>query len=317
MKQITGIKKVLKNISPFNNLEEMSGVEFVIKKLLAFLLIYAVSMILAEVIVIGVHYVMGYDVLNGEMMDFTMMSLMKYYGYFVFLIIGILYCIMVEKRSLKSMGFNGKILEYFAGAFLAVVLVGFSIGAITITGNLSYAGIIENRNTLLIMAFLGGFIIQGAMEEVLCRGFLLLSLARKLPIAVAIGISASVFAIPHFPALFWGNILYDLIGNINLYLVSIIFSMLLLRRKNIWVVCGMHSIWNFLLYNIFGLNLSGNKSSQEAVFSFETGKENICNGGPYGIEASLITVLVLGITAIILCKGYIASKKEGENYGIS
>jgi len=61
----------------------------------------------------------------------------------------------------------------------------------------------------------------------------------------------------------------------------------------------MHSGWNYILFNILGLNLSGNDELTAAVFDMRSAGENILNGGKYGIEASAITAIVLAVFLII------------------
>ena len=176
------MKKILKMISPFNAQEDMPIALFVLKKLLAFILIFFVSIILAEGLTIIVHYLMGYNVLQGEMLSDQAMTLMKYYGYAVFMLVAILYCKFIEKRPMKSMGFNGKLFGYLKGILIGILLLVVSIGIIVLTGNISYNGILKNTDYPIILAFLGAFIIQGAMEETLCRGFLMTSLSKKISI---------------------------------------------------------------------------------------------------------------------------------------
>lgn len=62
----------------------------------------------------------------------------------------------------------------------------------------------------------------------------------------------------------------------------------------------MHSFWNFFLFNIFGLNLSGSEKKVTAIFDFSTNNENILCGGTYGIEASIITTAVLVVCTVFL-----------------
>ena len=71
--------------------------------------------------------------------------------------------------------------------------------------------------------------------------------------------------------------------------------------------CGMQSGWNYILFNILGLNLSGNDELTAAVFDMRSAGENILNGGKYGIEASAITAIVLAVF-LIIC--YTISRKE-------
>jgi len=298
------MKKIFKMISPFNSNEDMLPILFVVKKVLAFILIFFVSGILAEGVVIIAHYIMGYNVLQGEMLSIEEMTLMKYYGFVIFIIVTILYCKFIEKRSLKSMGFDRKLLEYIKGVLIGIALLTISIGIIVITGNITYNGIFKNINYPIILAFLGAFIIQGAMEETLCRGFLMISLSKKVSIPVAIIISSLAFAAPHFSSLFLGKFIFSFIGIINLLLVSTIFSLLIINGRNIWIACGMHSFWNFFLFNVFGLNLSGSGKKATAIFNFSTNNENILGGGTYGIEASIITTAVLVVCTVFLILNY-------------
>ncbi len=308
------MKKILEMISPFNAKEDMPIALFILKKLLAFFLIFFVSMILAEGVVIIAHYIMGYNVLQGEMLSIEAMTLMKYYGYAMFMMITMLYCKYIEKRSIKSMGFNDKILGYLEGILVGIALLTVSIGIIMLTGNITYNGVLENIDYLTIIAFSGAFIIQGAMEETLCRGFLMTSLSKRISIPFAILISSLAFAAPHFSSLFAGDFIYSFVGFINLLLVSTIFSLLIINGKNIWIACGMHSFWNFCLFNIFGLNLSGTNKKATAIFDFSTNSENILNGGTYGIEASIITTAVLIVSTVFLIKKYRKNKVQSIEF---
>lgn len=96
----------------------------------------------------------------------------------------------------------------------------------------------------------------------------------------------------------------------QLLLVSTIFALLIINDKNIWIACGMHSFWNFCLFNIFGLNLSGSSKNLTAIFDFSTNGENILNGGVYGIEASVITTAVLILYAMFLIFKYRKNKVQ-------
>lgn len=295
------IKKCFRMINPFNNMEDMPIPVFILKKILAFLIIYYVSGVLGEAIIIGGFTAMGYDPLHGDMPSGEIAGLVKYYVFAVFLIVTLLYCAIVEKRSPKKLGFNKKITDYLPGIGIAVVLLGIIIGICTACGKISYLGINKDIDVKYILLLFGGLVIQGAAEEALCRGVVLTSLAKKVPLPIAVFFSATAFAFPHFFTLFDADIQFALLGLVNLYLVSTVFSMLVLIRSNIWASCGLHSIWNFLLYGIFGLTLSGNETEMSGVFCFKAEGANIFNGGVYGIEASIITTVVLGIAVVVLC----------------
>ncbi|MGN0313489.1 MAG: lysostaphin resistance A-like protein, partial [Fusicatenibacter sp.] len=205
-----------------------------------------------------------------------------------------------EKKTLSEMGLTKRFGNYFTGIIVGILLLVVSVFAIVLTGNMEYRGLFENADPLVIILFIGGFIVQGATEEILCRGIVLHTLKDKIPTWIAIAISTSLFIIPHWSSLFEGSTIYGVIGVANLILISIIFSLLTIRFQNIWVVCGLHSFWNAILYCVLGLNLSGKDETVTAVFHMQSVGENIWNGGAYGIEASVITTVVLALAAALI-----------------
>lgn len=228
------------------------------------------------------------------------MLLIKYYGYAVVIATVLVYWKVVEKKRLSNMGVTNGFGSYFIGIIVAFCLLLISVGIIVLTGNMKYRGIFQNINILMIILFIGGFIIQGAMEEVLCRGFLLHTLKEKVSLPATVLMSTVMFILPHWSSLFAGKVIYGVIGIINLVLISIIFSLLTIHYKSIWAACGLHSFWNAVLYSVLGLNLSGNDETFMAVFNLQSVGENIWNGGVYGIEASGVTTVVLALFVVLL-----------------
>lgn len=296
------MKQLFKNISPFNNKEDMPTVQFTVKKVLAFWLCYIVGLFVAEGIVILLHFAMGKNMLVGDLFDAQTITLMMYYGYAIVIAATLLYWKIVEKKPLSAMGLTKQFGSYLVGIISGVLMLAVSIGVIVLTGAIEYHGIFENVNILMILLFVGGFMVQGAMEEILCRGLVLHALKEKTSLAIAIGVSTIMFILPHWSSLFASETIYGVIGIVNLVLISIIFSLLTIRYKSIWATCGLHSFWNAILYSILGLNLSGNDETVIAIFNMQSVGETIWNGGMYGIEASLVTTVVLALAAVLIWK---------------
>lgn len=294
------MKNFLKNILPFNNRTEMPTALFVIKKILAFWLCYIAGLFLAEGVIILLHFALGKNMLVGDVFDVQTITLITYYGYIIISAVTLLYWKLIEKKPLSQMGLTKSFGSYFIGAVIGVILLAVSIFAVVLTGSIEYNGLFKNSDVLMIVLLFGGFIIQGATEEFLCRGLVLHSLKDKTPLWFAIAISTILFIIPHWSSLFDGGTVYGIIGIANLVLISVIFSLLTVRFKNIWVACGLHSFWNAILACIMGLNLSGNEDSVAAVFNMQSVGENVLNGGAYGIEASVITTVVLAVGAVLI-----------------
>lgn len=213
-------------------------------------------------------------------------------------LIVLLYCRFVEKRKLSTLGFikNGMVKQYLLGlaagaaTFSAVYLI------CVITGSVRFDGIASNSVPLYIVGFFFGYILQGMAEEVLCRGYLMVSLSRRYQVRMAITSSSLFFAFLHA-----FNNGFSLLAFINLFLFGVLASLLLIVFGNIWVVGAFHSIWNFVQGNVYGIQVSGiNISSSIFATSNNVGRE-IINGGNFGMEGGLSVtfVLIAGISLLV------------------
>lgn len=306
-------KNFIRNIIPFNNAQEMPTALYIIKKMLAFFLIYGLSAVLGEAIIIGVLSAMGYDPLNGVMPSGHLGELLQYYGFAVFFIVTVLYCKLIEKRKLNTLGFNKKGLDYLFGGAVAILLLAVIIGLCCVSGVLGFSGVATGIDVGYLIALFFAFLIQSLAEETICRGFLLPSLSKKTSLPLAIFVSSTAFALPHLSSLLSADTQFAVVGIINLYLVSVIFSLLFVLRSNIFIVSGLHCVWNFGLNGVMGLSVSGSDSNASGVLNFEVHSSNILNGGVYGLEASIITTVVLGISAVVLA---IICHKRGVKNGL-
>jgi hypothetical protein len=76
-------------------------------------------------------------------------------------------------------------------------------------------------------------------------------------------------------------------------------------------VGGLHCLWNFLLYGVMGLSVSGSTGNENALLQFRVPTPNILNGGVYGMEAGIVTTAVLSITVAILTA--MSHKRRDDN----
>lgn len=221
----------------------------------------------------------------------------------------VFYSKWVEKRSPRSLGFSRKGIfsQYMQGAFLGWLMISLSLGLCLLLGSMEYQGLLMNASVVVIALWFLGFIIQAMSEEVMCRGFLLVTLSNRMPVFWAIIISSSFFSLIHLlnPEVSWLAIL-------NLTLYGIFAAVYFLRTDNIWAVSAHHALWNWLQGNVYGIEVSGQQVSA-VVWKFtptETGE--IISGGRFGLEGGLAVTLVLIISTLVLCfwKKSPAGKKE-------
>ena len=209
----------------------------------------------------------------------------------------VLYCRFAEGRSLFSMGFVRKDawIQYLKG--IAVGFVFFSTVYLTLiaTGSVTFDGLNSKASLAMLLLFFFGFVIQGAQEEILTRGYFMMSLSTRLPAIAAILISSFTFSVLH---LF--NSGFGLLAFVNLVLYGVFLAVYMLKTGNIWGVCAIHSVWNFSQGNLYGMPVSGMNIMETSLFSSSLveGKEWL-SGGAFGPEGGVITSAV-SILAIVL-----------------
>ncbi|MGN0396087.1 MAG: CPBP family intramembrane glutamic endopeptidase [Coprococcus sp.] len=242
----------------------------------------------------------GSDTFSG-MMDLIMdmsdaMYIMTLFCTSIVILTAIIYCTKIEKRSLYSMGLKkehaGK--NYAIGFIIGFVL--FSICALlaVLFGGMSFKGINKGVNPGIVFLYLIGYGIQGFSEEITFRGYFMISIMKKNSVAKAVIINSLAFAICHMlnPGL-------TVVAFINLTLVGIFMSLYVIRTNDLWGAAAYHSMWNFAQGIIYGISVSGT-DAKSAIIKTENIGSNIINGGVFGIEASILTTIVMLAAVVIL-----------------
>ena len=179
------------------------------------------------------------------------------------------------------------------GMMTAVALVGMVTGSLSLQLNpdaLTGAGI-----GMLVILF-AGFMVQGMAEEVLCRGYFLVSLARKRG-NVWMGIIVSALA---FGALHLGNAGIAPLAFVNLILFGIFAGVYFVKRGNIWGIAAFHSVWNFAQGNVYGILVSGNDFGTTIFNSTINEDMTLINGGAFGLEGGILTTIGLVAGTVIM-----------------
>lgn len=221
----------------------------------------------------------------------------------------IIYCRFVERRSLNSMGFvkKGCVVKYLIGLvtgfamFTSTLLLSYAFGAVKYVGT-------DLNNGVMFALMCVGWLIQGAEEEIICRGYFMSSLSNKLPLWAAVLISSLFFSLMHLM-----NAGFNLIVLVNLTLTGIMFAVLAIRFDSLFVCCAAHSVWNLVQGNFYGLPVSG-MDAGGSVFRFELAENmDLWTGGVFGLEGSLSETIVM----VIIIAAIIFIPKKNKNAEIS
>ncbi|WP_156021731.1 CPBP family intramembrane glutamic endopeptidase [Streptococcus ruminantium] len=248
---------------------------------------------------------------------------------FILLIIGETVGSMVFtpiRRLLPSSAFTGHVLELFSFIFISLAVLlwaraierspwlglgfrkkgasrdflkGWGIGAamlITCTFLLMAVGAVTISKVNFTPTLLAQFLIimiawsiQGTTEEILVRGWMFPSLSAKHNIPVGI-IASSLF----FAAIHLGNNAISFISLVDLFLFGVLTCLIMLKTGNIWVISGIHAAWNCFQGNVFAFPVSGSDTGA-AFLEVNTKGPEWLSGGQFGVEGSVISLLVQGV----------------------
>jgi len=233
---------------------------------------------------------------SGSWMAATLLS--SFAGIFLFLW---LWTRFFEKRSFSSLGFElpNALIKYLRGFLVGIIIFGGAVGLLAVTGfaeieqgNPSMQGMTALGGVLVVLA---GWLVQGAAEETLTRGWMLPVLSARYKPWVGILVSSLFFAVLHSL-----NPNLSVIAMINLALFGFFAAFYALREGSLWGICALHSVWNWVQGNIFGFEVSGGSFGGGTLLNLmETGPDWL-TGGPFGPEGGLAVtfVLVVGMAFI-------------------
>jgi uncharacterized protein len=77
--------------------------------------------------------------------------------------------------------------------------------------------------------------------------------------------------------------------------------------RNLWLVSGIHAGWNIALGAVFGFAVSGNET-ETSLIGGEVSGPVLGTGGEFGPEATLQTILIVGLVAVFFLRRTTASK---------
>jgi membrane protease YdiL (CAAX protease family) len=208
-----------------------------------------------------------------------------------------------EKRPFWTLGFErqGAAKRYGIGLLAGALLFSTAVAIMAAFGYVApEAGDPRFQGTAALggVALVAlGWMVQGAAEEVLCRGWLLQTIGARYRPSLGVLLSSLVFAVLHSL-----NPNLSLIAVLNLFLFGLFAALYALYEGGLWGVCAVHAVWNWVQGNIFGLAVSGGTPSGGTLFDLIEIGPDLITGGAFGPEGGLAVtaVLLIGVLVIAL-----------------
>lgn len=172
----------------------------------------------------------------------------------------------------------GKGVAAGAGLFALVAAIAAIAGAYRITGRGDPADI--------ILPLISTAIMPAFMEELMFRGILFRWLEEFGGSWAALIVTSALFGLVHSqnPGATW----------FSSFAIAVEAGLLLggsyMLTRSLWMPIGLHAAWNFTQGPILGVPVSGNQV--HGLFHAQLSGPTILSGGTFGLEASIISILV-------------------------
>ena len=220
------------------------------------------------------------------------------FGFLAMLLTAWLFRHFIDRQSFRSLGFSftGRIKDLLFGFILGFVMISAGFVVLLVSGTLSLEMI--QANGLLLFGYLIFFLIGSCNEEIMIRGYILTNLCSSMNRYLALFLSSLLFALMHL-----GNSNVTWLAFINILLAGVLLGIYFIHQKNLWLPIGLHFSWNYFQGPVYGFEVSG-VNIKGMVIQNMSG-EDWLTGGPFGLEGSLITtvLMVLAITVLHLKYG--------------
>ena len=206
---------------------------------------------------------------------------------------------LFEHRPFWTIGMEREGLwrKYLRGALVGSLMISAAVGLPAIFGYIQVQEAVPGAGAAITggVILLLGWVVQGAAEEVLFRGFLLQILGSRFGVIVGVLATSILFALLH---IFNANL--GLIAFLNLALFGVFTSFYAMREGSLWGVFAVHSFWNWVQGNLFGMEVSGIPVRLEALIDLQEVGPDWLTGGAFGPEGGIAVTLWLCGGIIVL-----------------
>ena len=177
------------------------------------------------------------------------------------------------------------------GGMYAIGILGVSFAILCLIG------VIEIETFQLepigLCGYLLLFLIAALVEELIFRGYMIPLIAKDFHFMGAILFSSLAFAVVHM-----ANAHFTWLSFANIFLGGYLLGLIFYKKQELYTPLGLHWIWNYFQGNILGFGVSG--FQVESVLTINQTGSDWLTGGDFGLEGSVVTVILLLIVSVYL-----------------
>lgn len=206
----------------------------------------------------------------------------------------------IEKRQPTELATRGMGRELGAGLLLGAGLVVTAFSVLAALGVYRFGGV--NALSLMMLVPLAELALVGTAEEMVFRGVIFGVTERALGSKPAIVISALVFSLAHLP-----NQGMSVLAVAGIATYGVLQAAIYMRTRRLWACIGTHVAWNYCVSTVFSSTVSGHAAT-DGLLRGELVGNGMLTGGAFGVEASLVTLLLIAAAAAFCLRRAFASR---------
>jgi membrane protease YdiL (CAAX protease family) len=189
----------------------------------------------------------------------------------------------VDKEKFANLGFHikNKLKEFNLGFIIGAIIMIIGYLLLLFMNEIQFKEIVFNPKEIIISIFV--YSIVAVVEEALFRGYVLRNLMLSFNKYIALIVTSLLFALLHLV-----NPNINIFSFFNLFLAGILLGTSYIFTKNLWFPIALHFSWN-LFQTLLGFNVSG--QDFYSFVEFEIVKNNLLNGGEFGFEGSILSII--------------------------
>ncbi|MDR0285148.1 MAG: CPBP family intramembrane metalloprotease [Propionibacteriaceae bacterium] len=179
------------------------------------------------------------------------------------------------------------------GGLVGAVCISVAVGLLALVGVYRITGVNPAYDPWTDLLTLG--LAAAVAEEIIFRGVLFRLVEEGVGTWGAVAVSALVFGLLHLTnseATVWGAVAIAVEA-------GILFAAVYVITRSLWWCIGLHFAWNVMEGPVFGSVVSGAGTQESWFVSTWTGPDWL-TGGQFGLEASVVPVILLGALGVAL-----------------
>ena len=266
--------------------------------------------IVIAVLFVGVGLIVGQTLLNllrsifaitntglANLLAFVLITPATYFAYW-------LYVRYIEKRGMTELSGPNALRELNLGLVLGLGLFSLIIATLWLLGYYQVNGF--NLIWLALIGAFGGAFVSGFVQELIFRAVVFRITEEWLGTWWAIGVSAILFGLIHLSSA-GATIFSALIVALQ---AGVLLAAAYALTHRLWLALGIHVGWDFANDGIFGVGVAGQSGqSIKGLLQANLNGPSLFTGGALGVEASLITLVVMLIASFVLLR---MARQKGE-----